>query len=377
MDQGDYNVQVRMIFYDYKEIYSFESSDIPDPNLSPKVEKIDRVIINGEFKFKVEQSPVWARLKPELPESCADISILRGRWTRDLSQFIPYSCIIPNYYTTNFLETDPKFIDNNNNLPFRYTWLRFLGDSNTRRLFSIVSRKLGTSCIKIQDGQNKDKNTQIFCKANYTQTKFLGEKDPRPREIYLTYEWYYPGSKYSLETLLNNTFEQTCKQHDKCMKNIECDFTNSTNNSNSKNICSTERADYTFISLGSHTPGWNIESIDKYLEGIFQQIHENYREKLTFITTNVVNINKIPPYYKNQYLIRNNFRITKANELLKKYVDKSQKGGYNNIDLLDFFGTTKPIYERSGDAVHYKDSVYSEQTRLVLDRLVNYIRTIH
>ncbi|CAB4491980.1 uncharacterized protein OCT59_010490 [Rhizophagus irregularis] len=379
MDQGDYKVQVRLTFYDYTEIYSFESDEIPDPRLSPKVKIIDRVIVNGSFTFKVEQSPLWDRLKPELPDSCSDISILRGRWTGDLSQFIPYNCIIPKNPDKNFLEIQvfnkgyPKFIDYNN-LPFRYTWIRFLGDSNTRRLFNKVQGKIGGSCIAIKDGQNKSKNTQYFCKANYTQTDFLGEKDPRPREIYLTYEWYFPESNYSLETLLSNTFEQSCKQYDKCMENIQCD----SNTISSKNICSTKQADYTFISIGSHTPGWNVESNDKYLEKIFQQIHDaNYREKLTFITTNVVNINKIPEYYKNQYLIRNNFRITKVNELLKKYVDKSQKDGYNNIDLLDFFGTTQPICEYSGDAVHYKDSVYQEQTRLVLDRLVSYIKTIH
>ncbi|GBC00082.1 hypothetical protein RclHR1_03740006 [Rhizophagus clarus] len=372
MDKGNYIVQARLIFYDYKEIYSFESPETLDPKSSPKVEKIDRVIVNGDFRFKVEQSPIWERLKPELPYSCSDISILRGRWSGDLSRFIPYSCIIPNYPKKPSLE-----LEISKKGSFRYTWIRFLGDSNTRRLFFKLKSRLGASCdAMIQDGQNKDKITQAFCKVNYTETEFLGEKDSRPREVYLTFEWYYPGSRYSLETLLDNTFEQSCKLHDKCVKNIQCDFSNQKNSNTTKNICPTKLADQTFISIGSHTPGWNVDRIDNYLGKVFQQIHENYREKITFITTNVVNIHNIPNYYTNQYLIRNNIRITKANEILRKYVDNSQKDGYN-IDLLDFFGTTQPIWEYSADAVHYQDRVYYEQARLVLDRLVSYIKTIH
>ncbi|RIA99319.1 hypothetical protein C1645_747411 [Glomus cerebriforme] len=383
MDQGNYKLQARIIFYDYKEIYNFETSDIIIMDKkSPKVNKLDRIIINGEFTFKVTQSSVWDRLKLALPESCSDISILRGRWKKNFKEFIPYNCIIPKFKKSeifNQLETNnryPKFIDYNN-LPFRYTWIRFLGDSNTRRLFGKIRVKLGASCISKSDGQNRDKITQYFCTANYTQTSFLGTKDPRPREIYLTYEWYYPGSRYSLETLLNNTFKQSCELIDKCVKKIPCDFVNSTNSSSTNNICSTQKADYTFVSIGSHTPGWNIEHVDKYLENIFNYIYERYQEKITFITTNVVNINKIPRGYRNQYLIRNNFRIAKANELLKKHVDKSQQDNNNkNIDLLDFFGITQPIWEYSSDAVHYEDPVYEEQFRLVFDRLISYIKTI-
>ena len=70
-----------------------------------------------------------------------------------------------------------------------------------------------------------------------------------------------------------------------------------------KNICSVERADYTFVSIG---PGW----IDKeMMKENFQYIHENYQERLTFITTNAVNIHQILKIYRNQYVIR---RIRKS-----------------------------------------------------------------
>ncbi len=360
MDPGTYKMQARIMFYDFPNIYSLKSG------LKPRLNQVrlDRIIVNGEFTFKVEQSPEWDRLKPQLPKTCSDQSILRGRWKSDLSSFIPFNCIIPNYefILTKFIGTE--FIGTN----FRYTWIRFVGDSNTRRLFTTFKTGMGMSCVWVADDEKFKYQT---CTKQHVESQFL-EDDPRPREIIITFDWYYPG-RYNLRTLLNNTFEENCKLHDKCVKKGPCDFVNPDTTSN--NICSARRADYTFVSIGSHTPEWNDKRHDKYLEGIFKYIRENYQEKLTFITTNAANYHLIPKIYNDQFAIRNNFRIAKLNELLKKHVEKSQEEGYK-IDLLDIYGTTYPIWEFSGDAVHYTMPVYEQQSRLISDKLVSYVNEI-
>ncbi|CAG8771634.1 9982_t:CDS:2, partial [Acaulospora morrowiae] len=99
----------------------------------------------------------------------------------------------------------------------------------------------------------------------------------------------------------------------------------------------------------------------------------NYNHKITFMTTNAANVHKIPRFYGIQYIIRNNFRIARANEMLRKHVEVSVKQGYKNIDLLDIFSTSQPIWEYSRDVVHYNSSVYNVHARLVLDKLIAWL----
>ena len=77
-----------------------------------------------------------------------------------------------------------------------------------------------------------------------------------------------------------------------------------------KNICSVERADYTFVSIG---PGW----IDKeMMKENFQYIHENYQERLTLSTAKKFQISakKVFPDISGWFInILNNFYFPLTN----------------------------------------------------------------
>ncbi|CAG8449107.1 16595_t:CDS:2 [Acaulospora morrowiae] len=360
VDPGLYKVRVRIMFYNYREMYSLESTVRPDPKISPKVKLLDRIIIDGDWNFTVVNSKY--SLSSDVPSSCSDIDTLTGRWTSCLKEFLPYECNIPKYERTAF----PRIFEKNS---FRYGWIRFIGDSNTRGLFQTLQRHVGhMECVWVHESPKAERRTQYVCVLPYSNA--LYDDDLRPKELVLTYEWFFPGSYYNLESLLNSTFEDICKPFTKCRSKELCNFQEPLSY---RKFCANKHADYTFISIGSHTPEWNERTNDIYLREMFDHIHQNYNHKITFMTTNAANVHNIPRFYGIQYIIRNNFRIARANEMLRKHVEISVKQGYKNIDLLDIFSTSQPIWEYSRDAVHYNSSIYNVHARLVLDKLIAWL----
>ncbi|CAG8432732.1 7059_t:CDS:2 [Diversispora eburnea] len=270
IDPGSYSLQVRLMFYNYPEMFTLETTVDSE---FPKIKSLDKFIVNG--------------------------------------------------------------------------------DSNTRGLFkSLFRNNMGHKNIKcewVHEGKKiEDRRISYICVFPYSDVSTNYEKDdPRPKELILTYEWYFPSDFYSLEDILKSSFEDVCKPHEKCRLKGPCNFDDNDN----RRICTTKHADYTFISIGSHTPEWNETHNDKYLNKIFNHIQNYYSNlKFTFLTTNVANFHLIPKRFQRQYLIRNEYRMARNNDLLRNYVRKSIDQGYENIDLLDIFSTSQPIWEFSKDA---------------------------
>ncbi|RIB14507.1 hypothetical protein C2G38_2040141 [Gigaspora rosea] len=276
LDPGRYTLQVRLMFYDYPNIYSLETIDKRlDPNNYPNIELIDKLIVNGKWDFRVNlpQNP-WKWLNSTLSKTCNEFNNLIGRWTNDLKLFHPYKCKIPNYKFLDF----PEALQINNK--FRYNWIRFLGDSNSRALFQVLVNRFGAKCVKIFEGINQG----------------------------------------------------------------------------------------TFISE------WSSSRIDKYLERIFSNIQEKHLNKrITFMTTNAINVHKIPKDYEAQYLIRNNFIINNINELLRKYLNQNKT---EMMDLIDIWSTTQPIWEFSRDEIHFYKNIYNVHAQLVIDKLVEGLKNL-
>ncbi|RHZ79433.1 hypothetical protein Glove_146g57 [Diversispora epigaea] len=374
MDPGSYSLQVRLIFYNYLEIFTLETKI--DPEI-PNINSLDKFIVNGDnWNFTVESQDIIIQQinnDNKIRNSCSNSNtdILTGRWDKDLKSYYPYKCNIPKYKDSEF----PKLFQKQY---YRYNWIRFLGDSNTQALFQLLYRsnmgnKIKCNRVHKMKDVNDIKNRRItyFCTLPYSDVSTNYEKDdPRPKELILTYEWYFPSNFYNLENLLKGSFEDVCKPCEKCRLRSRCKF----DDNDESRICTTKHADYTFISIGSHTPEWNETNNDKYLNGIFNHIQNYYsNRKFTFSTTNAVDIHKIPKRFKRQYLIRNEYRIARNNDLLRNYVRKSIEQGYENIDLLDIFSTSQPIWEFSKDAVHYNTSLYNIQAQLVIDKLLHWL----
>ncbi|RIB14508.1 hypothetical protein C2G38_2195011 [Gigaspora rosea] len=366
LDPGHYTLQVRLMFYDYPNIYSFETINKRlDPNNYPNIELIDKLIVNGKWDFRVNppQNP-WKWLNSTLPKTCNEFNNLIGRWTNDLKIFHPYKCKIPNYKFLDF----PEALQINNK--FRYNWIRFLGDSNSRALFQVLVNRLGAKCVKIFEGINQ--GIQYVCTLTYNVER-SNNFNSLPYELILTSELYFPESSNDLEFLLNSTFSEICQPFKECEDTFHCDFTKSYSTDSLK-ICDAKTSDHVFISIGTIISEWSSSRIDKYLERIFSNIQEKHLNKrITFMTTNAINVHKIPKDYEAQYLIRNNFRINNINELLRKYLNQNKT---EMMDLIDIWSTTQPIWEFSRDEIHFYKNIYNVHAQLVIDKLVEGLKNL-
>jgi len=244
---------------------------------------------------------------------------LPGFWDQHLSIWQPYQCNLPSK------DLSPDVVGK----ILSGKWIMFLGDSNTRNLFRAVCRMANA-------------------KVELEQKKFVC----MGKDFAITEIMYWPGDQ-PVKTILTSGFQLFVDYVHKAEYVIE-----------SPVMREKKSPDYIFVSGGSHAPNRAGSTVTDL---IFSEWNEASPEilqdgKLGILFTTSSCVSKIPKRedLENMELIQNNVRVHSVN---KAHIKQFQ----GQLPLFDFFSMTYPVSTslRSVDALHFPQSIYDNQARMV------------
>lgn len=307
-------------------------------------------------------------------------------------------------------------------------WLHFVGDSNSRNLFSELTKQLGLGPLThaaAWDSPAENWDAPVVGSAAAMALRARsgdlasGPDAPLP-DIVLTWAWWFQhapatsaseethanaifnSDAASLATLANTTLESFTRQF--------AGFAGSLGQGALADKAKTMRPFRTYVSLGSHSEQLTAEGQRMSLARLFRPwglgdvaSDDASTGGLRLITTTHVNVRGIPVgRFPRQDLVRNNAAIETKNRVVRDRF--SSKDNNNNDDgrggrrrkVLDVgrmtSGLTDPNPPSAGvtdarigwmrtygdvshiDAVHFVDEVYVEWSRLIVTELVDALR---
>ncbi|GAA5902317.1 uncharacterized protein JCM6883_001366 [Sporobolomyces salmoneus] len=331
---------------------------------------------------------------------CTDLSSLEGYWSSlSYTPTTPDPCSLvtpsfPTPFAPSNTTTDEEKIP---------LWIHFVGDSNTRNMYSQFLNSLGNG-HKVNALPVRDSKTHNGTHASYASRSASGKipSDDSLPDIVVTWSWWYQTTPVSEEPLITNDEEKELawkenlddNRHDllRLVDTNLADYLQYANlgasyrgNPSLKRIASTLRPHRTYLSLGSHSerlsvPG-SISSLDFLLDkdsGLSRSKRDT--SNLRIFTTTHVNPTYIPlDRFPHQDLVRQNAFISAKNSVTRsrpeftEAISTEQGAGGRTINVealtrgitLDAEWMKPGKNGRSPDAVHFREEVYGEWVRLV------------
>lgn len=331
---------------------------------------------------------------------CDSLSSIRGYWSSlSYHPFQPAPCSL---FDPNFpLPFAPPATKEQDNAPL---WIHFVGDSNTRNMFSQFLISLGNG-HKINAPQVIDSKTHNGTHASFASRWRSGEipseGDGSVPDVIVTWSWWYESTPSSRsqengEVLWNANLRDNRDDLLRLADTNLADYLEYANlgaatrgNPSLSNLAVTLRPQRTYLSLGSHSERLSVPGAVSSLDYLLDETTGLSRAKrdaanLRVFTTTNVNPSYIPlDRFPHQDLVRNNAFISAKNSLTRSRPEfteaaSSTRRGGRVIDVEALTnGITvgadwmKPGKKgRSPDAVHFREEVYDEWVRLVWTDLV-------
>ncbi|GAA5974594.1 hypothetical protein JCM11641_007016 [Rhodosporidiobolus odoratus] len=341
---------------------------------------------------------------------CNDLSALSGYWSS--LTFYPTSPAPCSLATPSFP------------IPFASApvgseapiWIHFVGDSNTRNLFTRFEASLGNGRkikTEITDSPTHNGTTATIAFRWASGEVPIGEPAASSPDLLVTWSWWYqlaPPSSATMPPSTASTDEEREAEFNSTVAANRDDLVRLVNGTLSeylsysqlseslslypslRHLASTLRPSRTYLSLGSHGEELTIPGVAASLDQLFSPssgLSRTVRDEanLRFFTTALVNTRYIPlARFPHQDLVRTNALIHAKNtyaasrtEVGRVRVGDASGEGEGEGRVIDIEGLTRGIVEQDGwmkegkkgpDAVHFREEVYDEWVRVVWTDLV-------
>ncbi|GAA5962755.1 hypothetical protein JCM3765_006192 [Sporobolomyces pararoseus] len=358
-----------------------------------------QIEIEEEVKFVGVGTPLESEASLPL---CTDLSSLDGYWwSLSYNPITPAPCFLFNpSFPTPFIPptTEPE-------TEKQPLWIHFVGDSNTRNMYSQFLNSLGNghkiSALKVMDSKTHNGTHASF--ASRWSSGQIPTDDSLP-DFIVTWSWWYQSIPVEPEALLTQEEvevawnENLQENRDDLLRLVDTNLADyllyaklgaaTKGNPILAKIGPTLRPHRTYLSLGSHSerlsvPG-SIASLDFLLDETNGLSHSKRdSSNLRIFTTTHVNPTYIPlDRFPHQDLVRNNAFISAKNSLTRsrpeftESISPSNGGRILNIEALTRGITVDAEWMKPGkngrspDAVHFREEVYNEWVRVVWTDLV-------
>lgn len=282
-------------------------------------------------------------------------------------------------------------------------WLSFVGDSNTRNMFSLLAQSLGsgpyTNAV-VTDSPEHNGTVATIALRSSTGDQEYGDDAPVPA-IILTWSWWYSTHPRATMEATEESYDDLQQQawDDNLFSNREklLFLTNGTLSQFASQIslqrnlgkpsspfaklARTLRPTRTFLSLGSHGEQLTSLGMGRALDFLFSEdegLSAKLRDSinLRLFTTTLVNPLYIPlDRFPHQDLVRNNPAIEARNKVAR---ERPELGGEGRV--IDVEALTRGITEgwmkegkpgKGSDAVHFRPGgVYENWVKVVWTELM-------
>ncbi|GAA5897708.1 hypothetical protein JCM5296_000859 [Sporobolomyces johnsonii] len=359
--------------------------------LGQKVEVVDGGLIElGVDNLATDKLPL-----------CTDFSSISGYWSSlayHPTSPVPCSLFDPSF-PIPFVSTPTPVSDSTPPPTKTPLWIHFIGDSNTRNMYSHLVSSFGNG-QKINAAKLTDSLTHNGTVATYA-SRWRGGEIPTEGDgvpdVILTWSWWYQTSPVTnaratsegkeadwtaaIEGNRDDLLQVADSTLDAFLAYSHLSVVIASSPALSE-IAKTLRPYRTFLSLGSHGERLSLAGVASSLDVLFSPISGLSSAKrdtanLRFFTTTLVNPSYIPlARFPHQDLLRNNALIAAKNAYAASRPELGGEGRVIDIEKLTRGITSEEKWMKAGnngkgpDAVHFRDAVYDEWVRVVWTELM-------
>ncbi|GAA6017389.1 hypothetical protein JCM10207_005618 [Rhodosporidiobolus poonsookiae] len=388
--QGSYTLDVRLDFGLYVGV-------LEGAVCGPEARSCDPVKLSAqegpELRYAGESVEVvqgktielgQASTQADLPR-CTDLSSLDGYWSSlAYHPTSPSPCeLVTPSFPMPFVPASPA--------ARKPLWLHFIGDSNTRNMYSHLLSSLGrggkVNAPKVRDSPTHN-GTVASVGFHWREGAVPADPAQEP-DVIVTWNWWYQTSPPPSASDKSFAFHIDANRAD-LVRLADVPLATYLAGANMRKALQpypnlqraarTLRPHRTFLSLGSHGEELSVAGVEASLDALLSESDglsraARDRANLRMFTTTLVNARYIPlARFPHQDLVRANALIHSKNAYA---ASRPELGGEGRV--LDVERLTRGVVEEDGwmktsragpDAVHFQGEVYDEWVRVVWTELM-------
>ncbi|ORY81217.1 hypothetical protein BCR35DRAFT_304065 [Leucosporidium creatinivorum] len=276
--------------------------------------------------FKNSRSSL-TREGDELP-LCSSLDYLPGAWQPEISD---YAFVDSTGSPCTILQAEP--------LPVGYPrkWIRFLGDSNSRKLLPVYAELLGANNSLSYKPEEEGHPTVLMAWND---------------ELILTFSWWFMRQNVPADE------EQDEEQLQHLLAYSLSDFLDSVPWDRTKPWPSHFEgfegpADRIYLSIGSHAPQATTRGVRELLAKL-EPLIKAVKSKVVINLTSATAPSRLPKLYIPTKVLRNNIMLKATNAAIAEWAKRL------GLTVIDFFTITRTMGpEKMKDPVHFDEKLYT------------------